>query len=198
MNISYPGFTLERENQYLTPSQTSSVPAITFTSLDPENNYTLIMYDPDASHLHWLKTNITTKNINGETLVPYKGPSPPPPASSLHHYVFSLFEQREKENENANKKESKGRLQNRKIDFHTLLSLLDLEMSNKREKDTKTFVSHFIGGRSLKQKKRKKSRISETKVSETKVSETRINQKSINKVRRRKTMKKRKRKTKQV
>jgi Cu-Zn family superoxide dismutase len=57
-------------------------------------NYTILMYDPDAvgpapgskvNYLHYLV-------MNGQTCVPYKGPSPPP-NTGVHHYTFVLYKQ---------------------------------------------------------------------------------------------------------
>lgn len=58
------------------------------------------MHDPDApagNHLHWILVNISLSDENnlGETLLEYKGPSPPK-GSGTHKYIFLLLEQERK------------------------------------------------------------------------------------------------------
>lgn len=65
----------------LTAQETSVKPSVKI----PEG-YTLLMYDPDATHpsyIHWIATS------QGDVL-PYKGPSPPP-GTGIHHYKFALI-----------------------------------------------------------------------------------------------------------
>jgi len=54
------------------------------------------MHDPDAvngDYIHFLDINIPGNNItNGQILLYYKGPSPPP-RTGIHRYIFLLFEQ---------------------------------------------------------------------------------------------------------
>ena len=68
-------------NEFLKPSETHTKPEIKF-NFDYDKYYTLILYDPDAvggTHIHWLVINILDRNINnGKTILPYKGPAPPP------------------------------------------------------------------------------------------------------------------------
>lgn len=81
--------------QYLTPLQTRDVPIIKYNA-EPGKLYTIIMHDPDAvggDYIHFLDINIPNNNItNGQILLYYKGPSPPP-KSGIHRYIFLLFEQ---------------------------------------------------------------------------------------------------------
>ena len=63
-----------------------------------KNQFTLIMYDPDApsgTHIHWVVVNISGIGWNldrrGTTVCDYKGPSPPP--GKPHRYIFLLYQQ---------------------------------------------------------------------------------------------------------
>lgn len=79
----------------LTPLQTQLEPKIEYNA-DPNTLYTLIMHDLNAvseNYLHWVVINIPGHNIhNGQTLLKYKGPSPPQ-GTGAHRYVFLIFEQ---------------------------------------------------------------------------------------------------------
>jgi phosphatidylethanolamine-binding protein (PEBP) family uncharacterized protein len=82
--------------QELTKQETQIQPSVDFSSV-PGRLYTLIMWDPDVPQqiqpgfVHWIITNIQSpKDIASNTLLPYKGPSPP---SGTHRYYFGLFEQ---------------------------------------------------------------------------------------------------------
>jgi phosphatidylethanolamine-binding protein (PEBP) family uncharacterized protein len=79
-------------NSFLKPSETKIKPKILFSN---ENNklYTLIMYDPDAingTFIHWFIININKNINNGQELLKYIGPSPPP-KSGKHRYIFELY-----------------------------------------------------------------------------------------------------------
>jgi hypothetical protein len=84
-----------KNNDFFLPSQLQDVPKIIING-NPNKYYSLIMYDPDAvggTFIHWAISNITKNNIKiGKTIVPYKGPAPPP-KSGKHRYIFELFEQ---------------------------------------------------------------------------------------------------------
>jgi len=154
MKVLYHDIPIERENQYLSPKEAESIPKVIIQSVssatDNKKFYTLIMYDPDANYLHWLVINIPGSQISqGRVIVPYKGPSPPPPATFLHHYEFILYEQQNeiKELEKVNE---------RKINFETLLSQLNLEKSKERERFT--FISHFVGGKKRTNKMQRKTK----------------------------------------
>jgi len=81
--------------QHLTPLQTRDVPIIIYKA-EQSKLYTLIMYDPDTAdgdYIHFLDINIPNNNVtNGQILLYYKGPSPPP-RTGVHRYIFLLFEQ---------------------------------------------------------------------------------------------------------
>lgn len=79
----------------LSKKNTANPPSVQFTG-EQGKVYTLLMTDPDApakSWLHWLIINIPGE-LNaieeGQTVVPYTGPSPP---SGTHRYIFTLYEQ---------------------------------------------------------------------------------------------------------
>lgn len=84
----------------LTPTQTRSIPSLTFNAND-RSFYTLIMSDPDApsrddprdkEFLHWVVGNIQGNDLDrAETLVEYVG-AVPPKGSGLHRFVFLLYE----------------------------------------------------------------------------------------------------------
>ena len=85
---------LANNNEFLKPSETQFQPQIKYPF---ENNklYTLLMHDPDSIHgnrFHWIVINIVNDIKNGEHLLSYVGPAPPP-KTGMHHYIFELYEQ---------------------------------------------------------------------------------------------------------
>jgi len=85
---------LVNNNEFLKPSETQVQPQIKYPF---ENNklYTLLMHDPDSIHgnrFHWIAINIVNDIKNGDDLLQYTGPSPPP-KTGTHHYIFELYEQ---------------------------------------------------------------------------------------------------------
>jgi len=76
-------------NDFLTPYEAQNKPDVTLQYIGYEN-YILIMYDPDAihgTHWHWI---IKYDNLMpGDTLLEYKGPSPPD--DKVHRYIFELY-----------------------------------------------------------------------------------------------------------
>ena len=85
---------LVNNNEFLKPSETQIKPQIKYSF---ENNklYTLLMYDPDSIHgnrFHWIAINIVNDIKNGNDLLSYTGPAPPP-KSGTHHYIFELYQQ---------------------------------------------------------------------------------------------------------
>lgn len=95
-------------NDFLKVSETQIEPEIKI-DLNPSNLYTLVLYDPDAingTYIHWAITNITNNNIkNGNIIISYKGPAPPP-KSGKHRYIFNLYKQdRENNSEEINKRQ---------------------------------------------------------------------------------------------
>jgi phosphatidylethanolamine-binding protein (PEBP) family uncharacterized protein len=85
---------LLNNNEILKPSETQVKPQIKYPF---ENNklYTLLMRDPDSIHgnrFHWIAINIVNDIKNGDDLLSYVGPAPPP-KTGMHHYIFELYEQ---------------------------------------------------------------------------------------------------------
>lgn len=85
---------LLNNNEFLKPSETQVKPQIKYSF---ENNklYTLLMHDIDAIHgnrFHWIVVNIFDNIKNGQELLSYVGPAPPP-KTGAHHYIFELYEQ---------------------------------------------------------------------------------------------------------
>jgi phosphatidylethanolamine-binding protein (PEBP) family uncharacterized protein len=85
---------LVNNNEFLKSSETKDKPQIKYSF---ENNklYTLLMYDPDSIHgnrFHWIAINIINDIKNGNDLLSYTGPAPPP-KTGTHHYIFELYEQ---------------------------------------------------------------------------------------------------------
>ena len=81
-------------NVFLNPSETQSKPEVKYSF---ENNklYTLLMHDPDSvygNRFHWIVTNIINDVKNGEDVLLYTGPAPPP-KTGTHRYIFELYEQ---------------------------------------------------------------------------------------------------------
>ena len=100
MKVSYNNIQV-KDGNYISPIDASVQPAVDY-AMDFEENklYTLIMHDPDApagNHLHWILVNISLSDETnlGETLLEYKGPSPPK-GSGTHRYIFLLLEQERK------------------------------------------------------------------------------------------------------
>jgi phosphatidylethanolamine-binding protein (PEBP) family uncharacterized protein len=93
IDIKYNDKTV-KNNIFLTPAETQIEPKISYNS----NNdlYTFLMHDPDSIHgdyCHWLIINIPGNKLNnGDTILPYKGPSPPP-KTGIHRYIFELYKQ---------------------------------------------------------------------------------------------------------
>ena len=81
-----------------TLSQTTTSHRPTVVLRPSQRFYTLAMWDPDApgaspSWLHWLVVNIPYGNVEeGNILVPYAPPTPPP-GTGVHRYYFTLYEQ---------------------------------------------------------------------------------------------------------
>jgi phosphatidylethanolamine-binding protein (PEBP) family uncharacterized protein len=85
---------LVNNNEFLKTSETQFKPKIKYSF---ENNklYTLLMYDPDSIHgnrFHWIVINIVNDIKNGNDLLSYTGPAPPP-KTGTHRYIFELYEQ---------------------------------------------------------------------------------------------------------
>jgi hypothetical protein len=83
--------------QELLPLQAANKPMVNYDGAE-KNQFTLIMYDPDApsgTHIHWVVVNISGIGLNmdrrGTTVCDYKGPSPPP--GKPHRYIFLLYQQ---------------------------------------------------------------------------------------------------------
>jgi len=79
-------------NDFLTPVQAKDKPDVVLQNIGYDN-YTLIMYDPDAvkgTHWHWIVTNIRGNDfVSGVNLLEYHGPDPPD--KKIHRYVFELY-----------------------------------------------------------------------------------------------------------
>ena len=85
---------LVNNNDFLKPSETQFKPQIKYPF---ENNklYTLLMRDPYSvygNRFHWIEINIVNDIKNGDDLLSYTGPAPPP-KTGTHHYIFELYEQ---------------------------------------------------------------------------------------------------------
>ena len=81
-------------NEFFKPSETQFKPQIKYPF---ENNklYTLLMRDPDSvygNRFHWIEINIVNDIKNGDDLLSYTGPAPPP-KTGTHRYIFELYEQ---------------------------------------------------------------------------------------------------------
>jgi hypothetical protein len=89
--------------QALLPVQAADKPIVSYDGLEfyagaEKNQFTLIMYDPDApsgTHIHWVVVNISGTGLNldshGIIVCDYKGPAPPP--GKPHRYIFLLYKQ---------------------------------------------------------------------------------------------------------
>lgn len=101
MEVFYNG-KFVNNSEFLKPSETQIEPEVKYSF---ENNklYTLLMHDPDSvygNRFHWIVTNIINDVKNGEDVLLYTGPAPPP-KTGTHRYIFELYEQ-ENINNNVN------------------------------------------------------------------------------------------------
>ena len=143
---------LVNNNEFLKPSETQVKPQIKYSF---ENNklYTLLMYDPDSIHgnrFHWIAINIVNDIKNGDDLLPYTGPAPPP-KTGTHRYIFELYEQDRRIDANLEER-------NITIDF----------VKKKLNIGEPISVMHFIsknqsGGKRKKRTKRKRTNKKKTK-----------------------------------
>jgi len=127
-----------RKNQFLQPSETQTKPVITFP-FDKKKFYTLIMHDPDSIYgtlIHWAIINISENINNGDIILQYKGPTPPPKTGN-HHYIFTIYEQLNKINMRNNY------INERTIDMFKFKKLLGI--SNIVPISKFQFISKFIG-----------------------------------------------------
>ena len=97
MNINYQNNKLYKNNLFISIEEASIKPKIILRK-NKKKIYTLLMFDPEAvggNKIHWLIVNIINDDISsGNTLIKYKGPTPPK-GSGIHHYTFVLAEQKE-------------------------------------------------------------------------------------------------------
>jgi phosphatidylethanolamine-binding protein (PEBP) family uncharacterized protein len=91
LNVQYNTVKVHK-NSEINKNTTQKCPQLKF-NMEPNKQYTLLMFDPDAaakpSWAHWILINITSSN-NYTTLLSYSPPSPP---VGKHRYFFGLFEQ---------------------------------------------------------------------------------------------------------
>jgi phosphatidylethanolamine-binding protein (PEBP) family uncharacterized protein len=132
-------------NDFLKPSETQIQPEIKY-NYDPNNLYTLIMYDPDSvrgTHIHWLVSNIKNNINDGKILLPYEGPAPPV-KTGKHRYIFELHKQQNMLNNKP--------FENRIITINSLKNLLNIDNCVAKLK----FISqNETGGKRSDRKRRK-------------------------------------------
>jgi len=118
MEVFYNKQKLLKDGQFLSVSETQVEPDIKL-NVNPNNLYTLVLYDPDAvsgTYIHWIKVNITNNDMKtGNIIIPYKGPAPPP-KTGKHRYIFNLYEQ--------NGENKMSRLEQRAIELAKLENIL--------------------------------------------------------------------------
>jgi len=146
-------------NQFLSTNKTQDEPTLIF-HFSQKLLYTLIMYDPDAvngTFIHWLVTNIKSGIHSGDTILSYKGPSPPP-KTSKHRYIFELWEQTPIKNDYNTKERYTNNIKKIKtqLDLGKLISKIQFISQNK------------IGGK----KTNKKRKINKIKQNITKKNKT--------------------------
>jgi phosphatidylethanolamine-binding protein (PEBP) family uncharacterized protein len=118
MEVFYNNQKLLKDGQFLSVSETQVEPEIKL-NINPNNLYTLVLYDPDAvsgTYIHWIKVNITNNDMKtGNIIIPYKGPAPPP-KTGKHRYIFNLYQQ--------NGENKISRLEQRAIELAKLENIL--------------------------------------------------------------------------
>jgi phosphatidylethanolamine-binding protein (PEBP) family uncharacterized protein len=139
-------------NVFLNPSETQIKPEVKYSF---ENNklYTLLMHDPDSvygNRFHWIVTNIINDVKNGEDVLLYTGPAPPP-KTGTHRYIFELYEQ---------SKRNDVKIEERNISMNFVKKILNI-----REPISKfRFISrNESGGRRTKRSRTKGKRTNRSK-----------------------------------
>ena len=140
-----------KNNEFLKPSETKDKPQIKYSF---ENNklYTLLMYDPHSvygNRFHWIAINIVNDIKNGNDLLPYTGPAPPP-KTGTHHYIFELYEQ---------DRSIDMKLEERNIPMDFVKKILNLSKYISKIQ----FISQNESGGKTKKTKRRKSNNKKTK-----------------------------------
>jgi len=157
MEVSYNNKILNN-NEFLKPSATQIKPQIKYPF---ENNklYTLLMYDPDSiygNRFHWIVTNIFHDVKNGEDVLLYAGPAPPP-KTGTHRYIFELYKQ---ENKNNNVK-----IEERNISMYFVKKMLNIGEPISKIR----FISKNESGGRRTKTRRKRSKGTRTKKNRTKL-----------------------------
>ncbi len=112
------------------------------------------MRDPDSIHgnrFHWIAINIVNDIKNGDDLLSYTGPAPPP-KTGTHRYIFELYEQ---------DRSIDMKLEERNIPMDFVKKMLNIA-------GEPISVMHFIsknqsGGKRKKRTKRKRTKGKRTK-----------------------------------
>ena len=160
IDIKYNDKTV-KNNIFLTPTETQIEPKISY---NPNNDqlYTFLMHDPDSIHgdyCHWLIINIPGNNLNnGDIILPYKGPSPPP-KTGVHRYIFELYKQNNRLHplETVERNISMNDIKN-KIGISTLVPISKIHFLSEKENKS--------GGKKRKRKiktTKKRKRLNKTK-----------------------------------
>lgn len=139
MEINYPLKKLYKNNLFISIKESKKKPNV-ILRLNPIKLYSLLMFDYEAvggNKIHWLIINIANNDIlTGDTLIEYKGPSPPE-GSGTHHYNFVLFVQKEYIN-------SKNiELNTRFIELNKLFQKIGVDKYNFTIKNIKCFISRY-------------------------------------------------------
>ncbi|XP_054157288.1 phosphatidylethanolamine-binding protein homolog F40A3.3-like [Oppia nitens] len=98
IKIHYPSGVDVNLGNELKPVEVKDEPTVDWPTTQPDDLYTLLMTDPDASVdvreiKHWLIVNIPGNDLaKGELLAPYGG-SCPPVEHGLHRYIFLVYKQ---------------------------------------------------------------------------------------------------------
>ena len=152
MEVFYNG-KFVNNSEFLKPSETQIKPEVKYSF---ENNklYTLLMHDPDSvygNRFHWIVTNIINDFKNGEDVLLYTGPAPPP-KTGTHRYIFELYEQ-ENINNNVN-------IEERNISMNFVKKMLNIG----EPVSVVQFISkNQSGGKRKKRTKRKRTNKKKTK-----------------------------------
>ena len=152
MEVFYNG-KFVNNSEFLKPSETQIEPEVKYSF---ENNklYTLLMHDPDSvygNRFHWIVTNIINDVKNGEDVLLYTGPAPPP-KTGTHRYIFELYEQ-ENINNNVN-------IEERNISMNFVKKMLNIG----EPVSVVQFISkNQSGGKRKKRTKRKRTNKKKTK-----------------------------------
>ncbi|KAI5481357.1 PEBP-like protein [Pseudohyphozyma bogoriensis] len=104
LSLTFPSGAQVLLGNEISPSDSSETPTISFTPTSPNETYTILSVDPDATSRanpiygpvrHWAQSGLVVGadgkvETKESAHMSYKGPGPPP-KTGLHRYIFLLY-----------------------------------------------------------------------------------------------------------